>query len=617
LVSISGAHIAMFGWLAAALVRRLWARSALLVHAVPAAEVARWAAVLASTLYALLAGWGVPAQRTVWMMLVMTLLRSGGRRWPWPLVWLASAVVVTALDPWALRQAGFWLSYVAVGVLMTSGARELAMPTQAGDEPAEPSASSNLPGRVWTPAWLAMKEAVVDMVRTQWLVTVALTPLAAVCFQQVSLVSVLANLGAIPLFTLGITPLALLGSIWAPAWGAGQWLIEWAMQLLEAMSGLPWAVASAPALPWWVALPVVIAGFAQALQASWRWRLLALPFALPLLYLPASWQLLPPPHKGHFQLLAVDIGQGTAVLLRTAHHTLLFDTGPRIGTQSNAGDRILLPLLRAMAVQRLDALLISHQDTDHVGGAAALINELPVASLISSLDDAHPLRHQPSTSGVPLPHQACVAGQRWRWDEVDFVVLHPTADDYARRADLSPNALSCVLRVSRAADPAVSALLTGDIEAAQEAELLARQAALQGGAAASGRPDPASTLRSTVLLAAHHGSKTSSTPAWLQAVQPDQVVIQAGRRNAYKHPSPAVLARYDAMGLAWQATPDCGAYVWHSDEVAKPALHQQPGELLRQQPQVGHCWRSSHRHYWDSAGTQAAHRRPPPPIPHQ
>lgn len=585
LVSISGAHIAMLGWLAAQLIRRLWARWTAAVHLMAAPDAARWAAVLISALYALLAGWGVPAQRTVWMMLAMAILHSSGRRWPWPLVWLGSAVVVTALDPWALLQPGFWLSYVAVGVLMSSGlSAQGAM--RAADAPEHTGALRNLTQR----ARLAVQQSSWEMMRTQWLVTLALTPLAVVCFQQVSIVSFGANMGAIPLFTLVITPLALLGAVWPPCWDAAAWLIQYAMGRLNDMSALSWAVVQAPALPWWLAAGAVSAGFAMAMPARWSWRMAAVPFFVPLLYLPEPMRLIEAPHPGQFQVLAADIGQGTAVLVRTAKHQLLFDTGPRIGAQSDAGERVLLPLLRAMGVRQLDTLLISHQDADHVGGAASIVKEVPVLQLLSSLDEAHPLRLQAGVDGQRLPHTACLAGQHWTWDGVAFTVLHPTAEDYARRAKVAPNALSCVLRVSRPGQASASALIVGDIEANQEASILARQSA---------DATEASVLRSTVLIAPHHGSKTSSTKAFLQAVQPEQIVIQVGRRNRYGHPSPSVLDRYQAMALNWRATPDCGAYLWNSGE---PRQDQSATTAV---PHRGSCWRTAHPRYWDTATSSA------------
>lgn len=592
LVSISGAHIAMFGWMAALLVRRLWSLWPRGMHWWPAPDVAMWAALCASGLYAVLAGWGVPAQRTVWMMALVCWLRAGGRRWPWPLVWASSAVGLTVLDPWALRQAGFWLSYVAVGVLLSSGMNGAR---QGGHEHEVPTPALGVRMQSWAAqAWGGL----LTLVRIQCLITLALMPLSLVVFQQASLSSLLVNLIAIPAFTIGITPMALLGAIWAPCWDAGVWMINGLMGLVASLVHWWPAMASSPVLPWWVALCGVVAGAALALPLSWRLRLGLLPFFVPMFCLPQGWHLLPAPRPGSFALIAADVGQGTAVLVRTAHHTLLFDTGPRIGEQLNAGDRTLLPLFRALGVNQLDALMISHQDTDHVGGAAAIIGQMPVAKLISSLDEAHALRHQPGTDGAALPHVACQAGQQWEWDGVHFEVLHPWPQDYASRSEREPNAMSCVLKVSASDQGRASALLTGDIEADQEAALVAQDAA---------------RLHSTVLVAAHHGSQTSSTAGFLQAVQPEQVVVQVGRRNRYGHPSPPVLARYEAMQLNWVATPACGAFVWSTDQ-EHAELPEQAGAIQAgAAPRLGQCWRPGHHRYWDQPSpmqTRALKGRP-------
>jgi len=346
-------------------------------------------------------------------------------------------------------------------------------------------------------------------------------------------------------------------------------------------------MASSPVLPWWVALCGVMAGAVLAAPMTWRWRLGLLPFALPLIWLPQSWHLLPAPRPGSFALVAADIGQGTAVLIRTAHHELLFDAGPRIGEQLNAGDRTLLPLFRALGIDKLDALILSHQDTDHVGGAAAIIGQMPVQQMISSLDESHALRHQASASGVAVPHMACQAGMQWQWDGVRFEVLHPGSDAYAHREQRKPNAMSCVLKVSASDQSAASALLTGDIEAEQEAQLVAQDAA---------------RLRSTVLVAAHHGSQTSSTAQFLQAALPEQVVVQVGRRNRYGHPAPPVLARYESMQLNWVATPACGAFIWFSDQSRTQVSVEAGTQVVTQagaSPRLGQCWRPGHHRYWD------------------
>ena len=234
------------------------------------------------------------------------------------------------------------------------------------------------------------------------------------------------------------------------------------------------------------------------------------------------------------------------------------------------GARVVLPVLQALGVRRLDTLLISHQDNDHVGGALSVVQGVPVALLRSSLPTAHPLLQWSAPSGKPVPHQPCMAGQAWQWDGVRFELLHPTAEDLDHRQALPTNALSCVLRVVAASAPTRSLLLTGDIEAPQERALLSRSAPGQ--------------LRSTVLVVPHHGSSTSSTPAFLAAVGPQQAVVQAGRRNRYGHPSPGVLARYAALGVHTELTPACGAWLWQSD-----------GSMGE-----GQCWRSLHPHLWDT-----------------
>ena len=220
-----------------------------------------------------------------------------------------------------------------------------------------------------------------------------------------------------------------------------------------------------------------------------------------------------------FELLAADIGQGNAVIVRTATHTLVYDSGPRYSPESDAGHRVLVPLLRALD-ERVDTLMLSHRDSDHTGGAAAVLAMQPQAALLSSIEDGHELQ-------ALRPSQRCAAGQRWQWDGVDFEVLHPSADDY--QAANKSNAMSCVLRISNGAH---TVLLAGDIEQAQEARL-----AQQGAA-----------LKADLLLVPHHGSKTSSSDAFLDAVRPSLAVVQAGYRNRFGHPAAPVLERYRAQG---------------------------------------------------------------------
>ena len=519
LMSISGLHVTMFAWLAGLGFSALWRRSTRAMLMVPAQQAARWGGVAAALAYAVFSGWGVPSQRTVWMLATVTLLQSLGRRWPWPLVLLVAAVVVTLFDPWALLQAGFWLSFMAVGLLMASEVVHGA------------SVPGPAPRSVLRRLWAGMRGGL----RTQLVATVGLTPLTLVFFQQVSLVGMLANLVAIPLVTLVITPLAFLGTLVAPLWWLAAWVVQQMIAGLAWLASWPGAVWTVPAAPLWAQLAGLLAALLLVLPLPWRLRALAVPLALPLLLPPRAL-----PEEGQFTLLAADVGQGTAVLVRTRSHLLVYDAGPQYSRDSDAGQRVLLPLLRARGEERIDVLLLSHRDSDHVGGAAALLQSAKVAQLLSSLEAEHRLL------ATAVPQRRCQAGQRWQWDGVDFEVLHPQPGDYERK--LKSNAMSCLLRVSAAGH---SALLTGDIEREQEAALVARDAA---------------ALRSEVLVVPHHGSRTSSSAAFLDAVQPRAAVFQAGYRNRFGHPAPEVIERYRERGIQIFQSPDCGA--WRGGEVA-------------------------------------------------
>ena len=550
LMSISGLHVTMFAWLAGLLIQMLWRQSTRAMHWRPAPWAARWGGLLAALAYAVFSGWGVPAQRTVWMLAVVTLVQAGGRRWPWPWVLLAAAVVVTALHPWALLQAGFWLSFAAVALLMIS----------SNSEPEQPTApEARWVRRALSWAWAAVKSGV----HTQWIATLGLAPLSLVIFQQISLVGLAANLIAIPVVTLLITPLALLGIVWPITWSMGDVLVRLLGQYLAWLASWPSAVWSVPVAPWWAQLAGLLAGALWMARLPWALRTLSVPLLLPLLW-PAP---ISPP-SGEFDVLALDIGQGTSVMVRTAHHLMVFDTGPTYDRDSDAGQRVLVPLLKAMGESQIDRLILSHRDLDHVGGASSLLGEISVKSLWSSLETYHLVQLQAAAMGVEI--QRCQAGQSWQWDGVQFEVLHPQPSDYAR--PLRPNAMSCVVRVSAGRS---SLLLTGDIEKAEEATLTG----------AMGQ-----ALASTVLIAPHHGSRTSSTPGFLDAVQPAMAIVQAGYRNRFGHPAPTVTQRYTEHHIPLRISTTCGAWRWRSS----------------QSPAQGNCERDSRRRYW--------HEPAPPPI---
>ncbi|MFC4299014.1 ComEC/Rec2 family competence protein [Castellaniella hirudinis] len=553
LVSISGSHITMLagvgGLAVSALWRRLRWRGRCLAERWPARRAGAVAALLVAWLYCLLAGWGVPARRTFMMLAVVAgaqalQLRISGSR-----VLALAAVAVVVTDPWAVLASGFWLSFLAVAVLLAVGARveEASRPERRRDR------------------WLRGLRLAA---RLQWAVTWALAPPLAWSFHEVSLVSPLANAYAIPVIELLVTPLSLLLAAVALVPGlesvaAGlAWLAHGALALMMRptawLAALPaWPVPVGPA---WVYL-LAMAGAAVALRPgggarasepvdparsghgvargwadtvrrhrAWAWLALA-----PMLLWPPD-----RPGEGEWDLHALDVGQGSALLVRTARHTLLFDAGARHARDADEGARTLIPALKALGAGRLDVLVISHADLDHAGGARSVLTAVPVAQAFSSFDLGSWLRAETRKLGAqdtPLPLAAvpCRFGDRWRMDGVEFEFLWPL-DVRARRKGAEANAGSCVLRIRGAHH---SALLTGDIEFRTESALVER-----------------GLTPVDIVVAAHHGSRTSSSAAFVDTVAARHVIFQAGAWNRHGHPDAAVLDR-------WR---QAGAILWRTDQ---------------------------------------------------
>ena len=499
LMSISALHVTMVSGLAAAIVAWVWRRRPRLALALPTPKAAAAAAFLTALGYTLLAGFAVPAQRTLYMIAVVAAalwldrMQSSSR-----VLALALAVVLLA-DPWAVVSPGFWLSFAAVAVMLYVGV-------------------STLREEHWALAWG----------RVQWAITIGLAPLLLVLFQQVSAVSPVANAIAIPVVSFVVTPLALLAAV-----TPGAWLAELAhtvllalMPVLAWLARLPGATWQSHAPPLWTAA-LALAGIAWWLAP----RGVPARYAAPLLLLPMFAVQPPGPDAGTAWITFLDVGQGLAVLVRTSDHALLYDAGPAYGPDADAGNRVVVPFLRGEGFARLDALLITHDDADHSGGAVSVMRTIPVDVLWSSLADAHPAR---GFAPVRLP---CRAGAEWQWDGVRFELLHPAADSYADPW-LKSNSRSCVLRVTTRHG---AALLTGDIEERDERLLLAA-----GGA-----------LEAATLLAPHHGSGTWSSAAFLGAVGPAHAVFTVGYRNRFGHPKDAVLERYLAAGASiWRTDRD-------------------------------------------------------------
>lgn len=519
LMSISGLHVTLLASMVFLLVNRAWRLVAFLSVRLPARRAASLAGLATAIGYVALAGFGLPALRTLFMVATLAVALSVDRTVS-PTRALAAALGAVALvDPWAALAPGFWLSFGAVAALFLANSLRLGRPVP------------------WWMAWL----------RAQWAVTLALCPMLLLVFGEVSVVSPLANAFAIPLVSLLAVPLTLIAIV-LPV----DVLVIAAHAVIDVvMHGLHW-LASLPqpvwygAAPAWPAVALGMVGAAvlllpRGVPGRWLGVILLLPLLFPRVERPAP---------GEFWLDVLDVGQGLAVVLRTAGHTMVYDAGPVYASGEDAGARVVAPFLHARGISRLDALMVSHADQDHSGGMDALL-----------LSHAPVLRLGPPAMAAG---RRCAAGQRWRWDGVDFRVLHPPVRWQSNR-NFSDNDLSCVLRISTTHG---TALLAGDIERLGELELLHAIT---------------TDLRADILVVPHHGSDSSSTPEFVDAVSPAFAIVSAGRRNRFGHPHAAVVARYRHVGaellgtdrhggLAVRAAPG-GIVVLRAEQAARRYWH--------------------------------------------
>lgn len=518
LVSISGLHVTMVAALAGGLAGALWRRRPALALRLPAQKAAVIVACLTALIYALLAGFAVPAQRTCYMLLVAAMALLSGRRVAASRILALALLVVLVIDPWAVLAAGFWLSFGAVAALLYVGSARIATGTDW---------ASRLRG------WGLV----------QWTATLASLPVLLLVFQQFSLVSPLANALAIPLVSFVVTPLALLGAVlpWWPVLALAHAVFAGLMEFLVWCAG--WPLWQAPAAPWWIVLLGAVGVGVALLPRGVPGRALGLVLLLPVLFWPA-----PRPPAGVAEITVLDVGQGLATVVRTARHTLVYDPGPLYSAESDAGQRVVVPYLRWLGVNALDMLVITHRDSDHAGGAASVLAAMPVADIRSPVAEFR---------GSP-----CLAGQVWHWDGVEFAFLHPQRP--AAAGETAGNHFSCVLRIASAGQ---RMLLTSDIEAVDEAATLARDA---------------EAVRAEVLLAPHHGSRTSSSPGFVKAVAAQEVIFPVGYRNRFGHPKAEVVDRHLAQG----------SRLWRSDRDGAVMVRLAPdGVNMQAQRQVV-------RRYW-------------------
>jgi len=521
LIAISGSHVGLVGGFFAMLVYGLWWLVPALGRVAPRQVAAAIAATAGAIAYTAAAGFAVPTVRTA-LMIAAVSLALGARRRVSPFDTLGLAVIAVLLyDPLSVLGAGFWLSFMGVAWLMW------CLP-QGGRQPVR------------------------EFLSAQGVATVGLLPMAVLLFGQVSMAGPVANLVAVPWWSLVVVPLSLLGAALESLHaGLGAWPLRTAAWFFDLSWPLFEWLGDSPLALWWVAesrwfaLPMALLG------AGW----LLLPRGIPgkplavLLWLPLLWPDRHLPAPGTAEVTVIDVGQGLSVMVRTARHTLLYDMGPAMRDGFDAGERAVLPVLRARGVRRIDHAVASHGDNDHAGG-------------LESVRAAYPLPVLLGPEGVGLPGaRDCVAGQHWTWDGVRFQFLHPTP-----YFPYLANDSSCVLRVEGRQGVL---LLTGDIGDVIERELVRREPA---------------ALEADVVVVAHHGSESSSDPAFVAATRARHAIMSTGHGNLFRHPRPGIVQR-------WR---DAGATVW--DTARTGAITFRLGEAAP----VPETRRQTHPRLWDA-----------------
>ena len=517
LMSISGLHVTLVAGFAGVLIGGLWRRYPGLCCRIPAQQAAIFGGAFVGVAYGVLSGLSVPAERASVMLLAAAIAFFFRRRVGILRILLLALFFVLLVDTWAPLAPGFWLSFGIVAALCWAGQRKRSMtPAKAGD-------AAGLLLR----AWLALRL----FSATQWAATLASLPLLLLFFQRFPLLSPLANLFMIPWVSFITIPLALLAVlfVWLPPLASlllvvAHALLVWPMELLAWLAEAP--QFSPGAAPLWTIVVAALGVVILLLPRKFPGKAAGLLLLLPMALYPST----PPLPEGSIRLTVLDVGQGQSVLLETRQHNLLYDAGPLYGMggkkeeSTDAGARVVLPYLAAVRIKRLDATVVSHKDKDHSGGLESLRAGIAVGKIFSPIPDLE-------------GGEICRQGKAWEWDGVRFEFLHPEPERLLR----GENNDSCVLKVSA---PGGRILFVGDIDRKMERRLLARDAG---------------ALSAEILLAPHHGSKTSSSWPFVAAVSPEWTLISAGYRNRFSHPHPEVVERYEALDAQILRTDHDGA----------------------------------------------------------
>lgn len=513
LMSISGLHMGMICSFIFICIRFIWRYVPCSLLNVPVLWVAAYGSIIVSIVYALLAGFAIATQRSLIMILVFSLGLILKRKTCSVHGYNLALFLVLLLDPFAVLNLGFWLSFGAVGLLI-----------------------------------YALRGRVIQWWRQQWVITVGLLPLTLLCFAQYSIIGPIANLIAIPWVSFTVLPMGLLGAILAPisttlsvlilnAANKSFVVLWWFLKKFSQISVYNWFVPQVNVIL--IIIPALIGVLWLFLPRGLPGRHWGIIGFLPLLF--GGTGNIP---YGHVQFTLLDVGQGLSAVIKTKNHTLVYDTGAKLNSHFDLGSRVVAPFLQTTGIKTIDTLMISHADNDHIGGALGLMNKIKTNSII--------------TTAVPelasFNPGVCEAGQQWQWDGVVFTVLHPQNNVYYSKR----NNNSCVLMVQAGLH---KILLTGDIEALSERQLMQRYG---------------ESLHADIILVPHHGSKTSSSKEFLELVRSEYALIPVGYKNQYGHPKAEILQRYEQIGITTLRTDYNGAIEFRLDGKAlRPHCYRQ------------------------------------------
>ena len=507
LLAISGLHIGLVAGLLYLLAWRLWSVGGILPLYIPAPRIAMVAAILGAASYAVLAGLSIPTQRALIMVTVVMLGLFSHRRYPISQIFCVALALILIIDPFAVLDAGFWLSFSAIGIIAYGMSCRVD--------------TDNLWWR-WG--------------RTQYLVAIGLLPILLLWFGQYPVAGFLANLIAIPWVSFIVIPLVLSGIVLI---NLSEPLGRFCLQLAEHALGLLWPFLERLAAMDFAVWQHTSVSAGTLLAAIIGIMLLLQPAGLPARWLGLVWifPLIFPirhsPAENELWFTLLDVGQGLSAVAQTRKHTLVYDTGARFSDNFNAGSAVVVPYLRQAHVRRIDRLIISHGDNDHIGGSQDVLASFPQTAVLTSVPGK--INHHSM--------QECLAGQSWQWDGVDFRILHPAGTD-----TYAGNNRSCVLQISTGA---YTLLLSGDIEKQVENQLIKKYSG---------------ALVAQILVAPHHGSKTSSTTGFINTVAPEMVLFPVGYRNRFKFPNQDIIERYEDRGISMYDTARHGALMIHINQ---------------------------------------------------